>query len=38
MQRVDSGRMLLGGFDPVKKHGPGETADPSLAALIGDPV
>ena len=29
---TDSGRLLFGGIDPVKKHGPGEAADPTVAA------
>jgi transposase len=28
----DSGRLLFGGLDPVKKPGPGEAADPSVVA------
>ena len=35
---MDSGRQLLGGIDPVKKPGPGEAADPSVAAPSSDPV
>ena len=38
LQRVDSGRQLLGGSNPVKKPGPGGSADPSVAAPSGDPV
>ncbi len=38
MARRDCGRKLLGGMNPVKKPGPGEAADSSVAALSGDPV
>jgi len=38
LQRVDSGRELFGGTNPVKKPGPGGPADPSVAAPSGDPV
>ena len=30
--------MLLGGMNPVKKPGPGEAADSSVVAPVGDPV
>lgn len=36
--RSDNSRLLLGGCDPVKKPGLGESADPFVAAFDDDPV
>src|SRR5262249_57653656 len=33
-----SDRRLTGGYDPVKKHGPGIDADVILVTPLGDPV